>query len=88
MKSVAVLIALCVFCGPAFAQTSECQSIPKASDRLACYDKAMPPMSKAKPASASSAPSTPSTQEGQSGDALTNENRRLDAKINNICRGC
>jgi hypothetical protein len=48
----------------------------------------MPPMSKAKPASASSAPSTPSTQEGQSGDALTNENRRLDAKINNICRGC
>jgi hypothetical protein len=88
MKSVALLIALCAFCGPAIAQTAECQSIPKASDRLACYDRVMPPTSKAKPASASSTPSTPSTQQGQSGDLLAAENARLDAKINNICRGC
>jgi hypothetical protein len=86
MKSVALLIlALCAFCGPAIAQTTECQSIPKASDRLACYDKAKPPMSKAKPAAASTAPSTP---QGQPGDLLAAENARLDARINNICRGC
>jgi hypothetical protein len=48
----------------------------------------MPPTSKAKPASASSTPSTPSTQQGQSGDLLAAEIARLDAKINNICRGC
>lgn len=82
---VPLIVAFCAFCGPAIAQTAECQSIPKASDRLACYDKAMPPMSKAKPASASS---TPSTQQGQPGDLLAAENARLDAKINNICRGC
>jgi|HubBroStandDraft_6_1064221.scaffolds.fasta_scaffold6116736_1 hypothetical protein len=86
MKSVALLIlALCAFCGPAIAQTTECQSIPKASDRLACYDKAKPPMSKAKPAAAST---TPSTLQGQPGDLLAAENARLDARINNICRGC
>lgn len=86
MKSLVVLIAaLCAFSGPATAQTSECQAIPKASDRLACYDRAMPPMNKAKPASASA---TPSPQRGQPGDLLAAENARLDAKINNICRGC
>jgi len=86
MKSLVSLIAaLCAFCGPAIAQTAECQSIPKASDRLACYDRAMPPMNRAKRASASA---TPSPQQGQPGDLLAAENARLDAKINNICRGC
>jgi hypothetical protein len=84
MKSVALLIALSVVCGPAIAQT-ECQSVPKASDRLACYDKAAPPASKTKPAAA-----TPATQSqaGQVVDMLAVENARLDAKIKNICRGC
>jgi hypothetical protein len=85
MKSLVLLIALCAFCGSATAQTSECQAIPKSSDRLACYDRAMPPMNKAKPASASA---TASPQRGQPGDLLAAENARLDAKINNICRGC
>jgi hypothetical protein len=86
MKSVALLtLVLCAFCGPAIAQTTECQSIPKASDRLACYDKAKPPMSKAKPAAASTTSSAP---QGQPGDLLAAENARLDARINNICRGC
>jgi hypothetical protein len=52
MKSLALSIALFTFCEPAIAQTVECQSIPKASDRLACYDKAMPPAGRAKPSSA------------------------------------
>ncbi len=85
MKPLALLITLCALCGPAIAQTPECQSVPKASDRLACYDKTMPPMSNAKPPSASSTPSTP---QGQPADLLAAENARLDAKINNICRGC
>jgi hypothetical protein len=85
MKTVALLIALCTLCGPAIAQAAECQSIPKASDRLACYDKAAPPTGKVKPAAASPAPST---QSGQAVDLLAAENARLDAKIKNICRGC
>jgi hypothetical protein len=88
MKPVALLITLCALCGPAIAQTTECQSIPKASDRLACYDRLSPPKNMAKPVSASAKPSTPSTEQSQAGDMLANENARLDAKINNICRGC
>jgi hypothetical protein len=88
MKSVMLSVALCVLCEAAIAQTTECQSIPKASDRLACYDKAAPPTSKNKPAAASPTSSTSSSQPGQAGDPLAAENARLDAKINNICRGC
>jgi hypothetical protein len=65
----------------AIAQT-ECSSIPKASDRLACYDKANPPIAVGKPARA------PLPQQVNSGDALAQENALLDAKIKNICRGC
>jgi hypothetical protein len=91
MKSVGLLVALCAFCGSAFAQSSECQSIQKASDRLACYDKLSPASNKAKAAAAApSAPSTstPTKQQGQLGDMLANENAQLDKRINNICRGC
>jgi hypothetical protein len=82
MKSVALLVAIFVLCGPAIAQTNDCQSIAKASDRLACYDKAAPPISRSKPAAALPA------QRGQAVDPLAAENARLDARINNICRGC
>ncbi len=85
MKPVVLFFTLCVFCGPAIAQTTECQSVPKASDRLACYDRAMPPIGKVKPAAASSTPAMP---QGTPADLLAAENARLDAKIKNICRGC
>jgi len=85
MKFIMLLAAFCAFCAPAIAQTNECQSIPKATDRLACYDKAAPPASRVKPAAASK---TPAPQPGQSPDLLAAENARLDAKLNNICRGC
>lgn len=85
MKPVALLVALCGFCGPAIAQTTECQSVPKASDRLACYDRAAPPTSKSK--SAATAPAS-SPQRDQAVDPLAAENARLDARIKNICRGC
>ncbi len=84
MKPVALLVAFSAFCGPAIAQT-ECQSVPKASDRLACYDRAAPPISRSKSAATSPASSP---QRDQAVDPLAAENARLDAKIKNICRGC
>lgn len=84
MKLIGVLAALCAICSPAMAQTSDCQSIAKASNRLACYDKAMPPLAKGKPAAAPAS----TAQAGQFVDGLAAENARLDVKINNICRGC
>jgi hypothetical protein len=64
----------------AIGQT-ECSSVPKASDRLACYDKANPPI-------AGKLAKSPTPQQVNNGDALAKENARLDARIKNICRGC
>jgi hypothetical protein len=91
MKPVVTLILLCVLCGPAAAQTSECQSVPKASDRLACYDRLMPPTNRSKSSSAAAAKSSDaatSAPQAQSGDMLANENAHLDSRIKTICRGC
>jgi len=84
---VIALFLLCMSSGAAIAQTSECQSIPKANARLACYDKTFPPTRPAKPA-ASKAPTTPLDQQGQIVDRLAVENSRLDARLKTICRGC
>ena len=91
MKPVALLIMFCGLCGPAAAQTSECQSVPKASDRLACYDRLMPPTGKSKSSAMSSgkaSDASSSSSQGQSGDMLADENARLDSRIKTICRGC
>ena len=85
MKLIGVLAAFCVICSPAMPQTSECQSIGKASNRLACYDKAMPLLAKGKAAATST---VSAAEPAQLGDALAAENARLDVKINNICHGC
>lgn len=92
MKPAALLIGLFALCEPAIAQTTECQSVPKASDRLACYDRAASPARRVKPVAASPAPAAasqaPAAQPGPTGDLLADENARLDATIKNICRGC
>ena len=80
-------------CQGAVAQTSECSTVPKASDRLACYDRATPPTAAKKPAaSRNSAPPNQPAADSQSqaplADLLAVENAKLDAKIKNICRGC
>jgi hypothetical protein len=49
MKVIVLLVALCSFSEVAVAQSMQCQSVPKASDRLACYDRAAPPMAAANP---------------------------------------
>ena len=84
MKFGISLIALFALCEPVVAQTSDCQSIPKASDRLACYDRASPPSSRSK---SSTKRETATQQDGQS-DLLADETARLEKTINNICRGC
>jgi hypothetical protein len=90
MKVIVLLAALCTFSEAAVAQTTQCQSIPKASDRLACYDRAAPPMaaaSKTRPLANPAASETPPEQ-GHVVDMLAAENSKLDAKLKTICRGC
>ena len=57
MKLLLLTALLMVVCQGAIAQTSECSTVPKASDRLACYDRVTPPTAAKKPAaSGTSAP--------------------------------
>ena len=75
-------------CQGAAAQISECSTVPKAKDRLACYDRAAPP-SVAKPVSSKQkAAAAIATDQGKVVDALAVENAKLDAKLKKICRGC
>jgi hypothetical protein len=96
MRVLTPLVLLCTLSGVASAQTTQCQSIPKASDRLACYDRAAPPTAAGKPAASNpptapdkaAASKTPNDQQGTIVDMLAVENSKLDAKIKTICRGC
>jgi hypothetical protein len=67
----------------------------KASDRLACYDRAAPPKAAGKPAASkvSAVPAKPvasnaPSDQGQVVDMLAVENSKLDSKLKTICRGC
>ena len=82
---IIALFLLFVFCGAASAQTSECRSIPKAKERLNCYDKMSTSTPQGKPA-ASKTPTAPMPNEYV--DPLAEENARTDAATKNICRGC
>ena len=89
MRIVALLAFFCIFSEVALSQTPECRSIPKASDRLACYDRAAPPQavgksSASKNVAAPAASTTPADQV----DMLAVENSKLDARLKTICRGC
>jgi hypothetical protein len=95
MRTIALLAFVCTFSGVAFAQTLDCNSIRKAGDRLACYDKAAPPRAVGKPTASktATAPDKPAESktpgdQGQVVDMLAAENSKLDAKLKTICRGC
>ena len=84
MRFVALFL-LCLFCETASAQTSECQSIPKANARLACYDKLSPPIA---PGKSATSKTQAAPEPGKAVDPLSAENARTDAAMKNICRGC
>src|SRR5260370_26912198 len=95
MRIIALLALLCTICGAALAQAPDCKSVPKASDRLACYDKAAPPKAVGKRAASktSAAPDkeaapAAAADQGQVVDMLAAENSKLDARLKTICRGC
>ena len=89
MKPLLLTALIFVGCHGAVAQTSNCSTVPKASDRLACYDRATPPPA-AKPVTSKqkAAASNPSPDKATVVDALAVENSKLDSKLKNICRGC
>ena len=89
MRLFAVLVAICALCQPAIAQTPECKSISNASARLACYDKAAPPVA----ASATAKPplrTAPGSKLDSEKyvDSISAEDDLMNTRLKNICRGC
>ncbi len=89
MKRLALVIALCALCQTALAQAPECRSIANANARLACYDKATPPVASSAPAAPATHAAPPSKVESSKYvDTIGAEEALVSQKINNICRGC
>jgi hypothetical protein len=88
MRAIVLLFLLGTLSDVAIAQTPECRLIPKASDRLACYDKAAPPTTARGPAASRTPAVSDTPGQAPPADGLAVENAKLDAKIKNICRGC
>jgi hypothetical protein len=84
MRLFTLLLAMCAFCQIAMAQTRDCKSISDPSGRLACYDKAAPPV-----ASKSPPPTAPASKvEGTYVDSISAEDALMNARLKNICKGC
>lgn len=89
MKFLVVIVAICALSQSAIAQTGECQSIPEPRGRLACYDKtASPPASPAAAKPASRAAPQLNVDPEKYVDPISAEDALMNARLNNICRGC
>ena len=92
MRLFAMLAAICLLSPSALAETPECKTIPAATARLACYDKAALAASAdksaaAKPtATAGAAAAKPGAEKYV--DTIGAEDARMNAQLKNICRGC
>ena len=80
----------------AFAQAPECQPTSGAGDLLACYNRTELPHALGKRATAkvTTALDKPAVSKNltehraQVDDILDDENKKLDAKVKSLCRGC
>lgn len=89
MRILALVIALSALSQTASAQAPECRSIANANARLACYDKAAPPVASSAPAAPALRALPPSKVESSKYvDTIGAEEALVSHKINNICRGC
>jgi hypothetical protein len=88
MRLFAVLAAICALSQAANAQSPNCKSVSDSGARLACYDKAAPPV--ASPAAAKPTPRTPvsNVDAGTYVDTIGAEDALMNARLKNICRGC
>ncbi|MET3839717.1 hypothetical protein ABIE49_001795 [Bradyrhizobium sp. OAE829] len=86
MRLIAALVSILALSGQAIAQITTCQSTPKASDRLACYDRGTPPTGA--PSHSDELRLPPRPIKPRVVDMLAAENSKLDAKLKTICRGC
>ena len=88
MKFLAVLVAICGLCQTAQAQSPDCKSISNTAERLACYDKASPPVAASAAAKPQRAIPPSKVDNGKYVDSIGAEDAKMNARLKSICRGC
>jgi hypothetical protein len=93
MKFFAAFTAICALiltasAQIAIAQTPNCKSIADTSARRACYDKAALWAAPAVAARSLESVSASRPDTGKYFDTISAEDARMNARLNNICRGC
>ena len=103
MRAIALLVLLCSFSNVANAQTAQqCPPTARAGDFLNCYNGTSPPPTLGKVPTATNQPAAiespnaedkPASKAATDGrapyvDMLAVENKKLDAKLKTLCRGC
>jgi hypothetical protein len=85
MKLFAILALTCALCQTAIAQSPECKSISDPGARLACYDRATPPVASKPPLRA---PPVSKVDSAKYVDSISAEDALVNSRLKNICRGC
>jgi len=87
MRLMTLILLAPAMSGGALAQTPECRTIAEPATRLACYDKAAPPLAAATAPKRATAPKSQAESE-KSTDSQSAEDAMVTARMNGICRGC
>jgi hypothetical protein len=91
MRSLVVLIALCMSAGAARSETQDCKTIADPALRLTCYDKIYPPIATYPiplPKPSHFIPLTrPDGTPGYAG-SVDDDDVTVNSKMHGICRGC
>jgi hypothetical protein len=87
MKLLVLLASICAFSGGAMAQAPDCKSISNSGARLACYDKATPPVASPAKSALRQAPVS-KLDSGKYVDTISAEDAQMNARLKTICRGC
>jgi hypothetical protein len=88
MRLIALIVLAAALGGSASAQTPECRAIADPAKRLACYDKAAPPIAADESPKLHPNPYRSKVDPGKYMDSLGNEDAQVTARMNGICRGC
>ena len=88
MRVFFVLVATCVLCHAASAQTADCKSIRDPAARLACYDKSAATASSSAAAKPAQRPVPTPKLDKEYVDRIDAEDTIMNERIKGICRGC
>jgi hypothetical protein len=88
MRLIALILLMAGVGGSVSAETQECRAVADPAKRLACYDKATPPIAGAESPNLHPNPYKSKVDPEKYMDAIGTEDPQVTARMNGVCRGC